>query len=57
VTTGSSGLYVYLDRRDAADERHYVAEHVVCVEQQGQRMCHVAGDDLNQEESRGEEQH
>lgn len=48
---------LYLDRSDAADQCHDVTEHVIRVEQQRQRVRHVTRDDLNEEESRGEEQH
>lgn len=51
------GFRVYLDRSDAANKRHDVAEHVIGVEKQSQRVRYVTGDDLDQEEGRGEEQH
>lgn len=47
----------YLDRSDATDECHDIAEHVVSIEKEGQWVRYMTGDDLDQKESRGEEQH
>lgn len=44
--TLSSHFYAYLDRGDTANERHDITEHVIRVEEQGQRVRHMASNDL-----------
>lgn len=51
------GFRVYLDRSDASNKCHDVAEHVISVEKQSQGVRYVTSDDLDQEEGRGKEQH
>lgn len=44
------------DGSDVADESNDVAQHVVGVREQSQRMCYMAGDYFDNKKSHGEEE-